>query len=325
MRDGRSQRIGEWLLLYGVSVLGALVLSAMLVQATGGEWRPVLSALLDGSLRNPGRWGETLVHAAPLLLVALGTIISSQSGLNNIGQEGQLLVGAATATYFGFLIGGPGPLNVAIILLFGIVGGAFWASLAAGLRFFRGVPEVLSTLLLVTVASQAFAYALVRHWLLLAPDAVRGNRNQVSQQLAEGNRLAPDRAIRQRISAHSVFRIGACRVVAFAMGRTIWGFRLSMMGKNPRAAKRFGVAEQTYGTGALLVGGGFAGLAGGNARWRWFRLRQLSTGIRILGQHWLDRTSRSLGLAGEGDGGDPGGVCVCLTSDGFQLCGQHRR
>ena len=46
------------------------------------------------------------------------------------------------------------------------------------------------------------------------------------------------------------------------MGRTIWGFRLSMMGKNPRAAKRFGVAEQTYGTGALLVGGGFAGLAG---------------------------------------------------------------
>ena len=189
MRDGRSQRIGEWLLLYGVSVLGALVLSAMLVQATGGEWRPVLSALLDGSLRNPGRWGETLGHAAPLLLVALGTIISSQAGLINIGQEGQLLVGAATATYFGLLIGGPGPLNVAIILLFGIVGGAFWASLAAGLRFFTGCRRCCP-LLLVTVASQAVAYALGRQWLLLAPEADRGNRNQVSQQLAEGNRLA---------------------------------------------------------------------------------------------------------------------------------------
>lgn len=262
MRGGRSQRIAEWLLLYGVSVLAALVLSAMLVQATGGEWRPVLSALLDGSLRNPGRWGETLGHAAPLLLVALGTIVSSQAGLINIGQEGQLLVGAATATYFGLLIGGPGPLNVAIILLFGFVGGAFWASLAAGLRFSRGVPEVLSTLLLVTVASQAVAYALGRQWLLLAPEADRGNRNQVSQQLAEGNRLARIELFGNEFPLTVLFAVALAALVAFAMGRTIWGFRLSMMGKNPRAAKRFGVAERTYGTGALLVGGGFAGLAG---------------------------------------------------------------
>ena len=106
----QGARIGEWLAFYGLSVLVALLLSALLVEATGGDWRPVVSALLDGSLRRPGRWGETLGTAAPMLLVAVGTIISGKAGLVNIGQEGQLFVGAAFATYFGFLVGGPGPL-----------------------------------------------------------------------------------------------------------------------------------------------------------------------------------------------------------------------
>ncbi|NKB42054.1 MAG: hypothetical protein GKR86_13655, partial [Ilumatobacter sp.] len=120
----RGARLGEWLFLYGLSILAALVLSALLVESTGGAWRSVVSALIDGSLRKPARWGETLGTAAPILLVAVGTIVSGRAGLINIGQEGQLLVGAAFATYFGFLIGGPGPFNVVVILFFGVVGGA---------------------------------------------------------------------------------------------------------------------------------------------------------------------------------------------------------
>jgi len=104
----RRIRIGEWLLLYALSIFGALLIAGTLVEATGGDWLPVLSALLDGSVRRPGRWGETLGVAGPLLLVALGTVVSSKAGLVNIGQEGQLLFGAAVATYFSFLIGGPG-------------------------------------------------------------------------------------------------------------------------------------------------------------------------------------------------------------------------
>src|SRR5690606_2186953 len=71
-RGGRanSGRLAEWLVLYGLSVLAALVLSGVLVEATGGDWRPVFDALINGSLRQPGRWGETLGVAAPLLLVA---------------------------------------------------------------------------------------------------------------------------------------------------------------------------------------------------------------------------------------------------------------
>lgn len=261
-RIRQSARLGEWLVLYALSILGAILISALLVTATGGEWQSVVTALLDGSMRNPGRWGETLGAAAPLLLVALGTVISSRAGLVNIGQEGQLAVGAAFATYFGFLIGGPGPLNLVVLLTFGAIGGALWAGIAALLRFWRGVPEVLSTLLLVAVAGQAVAYGLRWQWLLLAPSASRGNRNQVSEQLSPDRRL-PNQVIFGNSFPISVYlAVIIALVVAFLLARSIWGFRLKMLGRNPRAAQHAGVSQNRYGSTALMIGGGFAGLAG---------------------------------------------------------------
>jgi ABC-type uncharacterized transport system permease subunit len=258
----KNSRLPEWIALYALSVLVALVLSALIVEATGGDWRPVVSALLDGSLRKPGRWGETLGTAAPMLLVAVGTIVSSKAGLVNIGQEGQLFVGAAFATYFGLLIGGPGPLNVVLILIFGAVGGGLWAGVAALLRFWRNVPEVLSTLLLVTVGGQMVAFGLGNPNLLLAPLGDRGNRNQVSTQLTDDNRLPRLNIFGNEIPSAVFIGVILAIVVSVVLARTVWGFRLRMLGRNPRAAQRSGVSSTGYGSAALMISGAFAGVAG---------------------------------------------------------------
>ena len=52
-------------------------------------------------------------------------------------------------------------------------------------------------------------------------------------------------------------------MLSVILGRSIVGFRLRMLGRNPRTAHRAGVSERRYGLGAMLVSGGFAGLAGG--------------------------------------------------------------
>lgn len=255
-------RIGEWIGFYALSVAVALVVSGALVELTGGDWRPVLEALIDGSFRGSGRWGQTLGAAAPMLLVALGTAVSSRAGLVNIGQEGQLLIGTAFAVYFGFLIRGPGPLNVVLLLIFGAIGGAVWAGIAGVLRFWRGVPEVLTTLLLVTVATQAVAYGLKHSSLLLAGEAARGNRNQVSEQLAEDNRLPNLHLFGNDIGTAVFLSVAMALILGFVMVHTVWGFRLQMVGRNQRAAHRFGVSERWYGVAAITISGAFAGLAG---------------------------------------------------------------
>jgi simple sugar transport system permease protein len=249
--------------LYAASVTGALVLSAVLVSVTGGSWQKVFTALLDGSLRNDGAWGQTLVRMAPLLLVATGAIVSARAGLVNIGQEGQLLVGAMVAALVATHLDGPGGLVLTLALLLGAAGGALWSGIAAALKYGRGVPEVLSTLLLVFVGYPLLSYALKYRALLLDSDPT------VRQPLNTGTQLAPDR----RLPTISVFgnrfhigvlvALGVALLAAFVLSRTVWGFRLRMLGLNQRAARRMGVVAGVTGTVALLISGALAGFAGG--------------------------------------------------------------
>jgi len=255
-------RLAEWVALYAASVGLAVVASSILIETTGGDWWPVMVALIDGSVLGVARWGQTLGAAAPMLLVALGTIVSSRVGLVNIGQEGQLLIGAAFAVYFGFLIGAPGPLNTVVIIVFGAVGGALWAAIAGVLRFRRGVPEVLSTLLLVTVATQAVAFGLGRESLLLADDASRGNRNQVSAQLPEEWRLPALDIFGNEVPSAVFMAVAAAVALWFVLARTVPGFRLRTLGHNPRAAQRVGISQSRYGLIAIAVSGALAGIAG---------------------------------------------------------------
>jgi len=254
---------GEVLVLYVICIAIALGLSALLVQVTGGSAGDVFNALLDGSFRKPGRIGLTIGVAIPLLLVALGTIISTKAGLVNIGQEGQLFLGAAFAAYVGTEMGGPGPVVVVALLLAGIVGGALWAGIAAVLKYRRNVPEVLTTLLLVTVAAQAAGYGLKNQWLLLAPAEGRANRQQISEQLADDDRIPRITWFGNEFPTSVFFALLMALVVGVALAATVWGFRVRMLGQNPRTSQRAGVAASRYGGGAMCISGAFAGLAGG--------------------------------------------------------------
>jgi len=195
--------------------------------------------------------------------VASGTIVATRAGLVNIGQEGQLLVGAMFAAYFGNHLSGPGPLVIVLALVAGFVGGGLWAGIAALLRYRAGVPEVLSTLLLGAAAAPLLEFGLrSTRWLL---DTDPTNK----QALNTGTQLPADRRLPSITIFGNTFSIGVlialvlALVVAAVLVRTVWGFRLRMLGLNARTAQRAGVAAVVVGSLALVVSGGMAGLAGG--------------------------------------------------------------
>jgi len=255
--------VAEVFVLYALCIAGALALSAIIVVATGGDAGAVFSALLDGSVRGPGRIGTTIGVAIPLLLVALGTIIAERAGLVNIGQEGQLFIGAGFAAYVGTKMGGPGPVVVVALLVAAAVGGALWAAIASVLKYRRNVPEVLTTLLLVTVATQLVGYGLKNQWLLLAPSEGRANRQQISRQLDPDTRIPRVEVFGNEFPLSALLALVIAAFVAFMLARSVWGFRLGMLGHNARTAQRAGVSAHRYGGRALLTSGAFAGFAGG--------------------------------------------------------------
>ncbi|MCX6519581.1 MAG: ABC transporter permease [Actinobacteria bacterium] len=256
----KMMRGAKLVALYVLAIAIALALSALLIAVTGGPWRKVFTALIDGSVRKPGRWGDTLAESAPLLIVALGAIISTRAGLVNIGQEGQLAVGAATATYVATQSSGPFVLVLA--LLGGVVGGAVWAGIAALLKYWRKVPEVISTLLLVFIASQGTGYLLTRTFLLLDDDPNKPNRVQTSAQLDADTRIGFIRIFGNAFPWSVVLAVVLAVVVSVLLSRSTWGFRLTVLGRNPRTAQRIGVPVVLAGASALMLSGAFAGLAG---------------------------------------------------------------
>jgi simple sugar transport system permease protein len=246
---------------YVVSIAVALALCAVLVSATGGSARRVMSALLDGSLRSPGAWGLTITNAAPLLIVAVGTIVAGKAGMANIGQEGQLLLGAATTAFVATRLGGPGWIVLSVSFLAGAVVGGAWAALAALMRFGRKVPEVMSTLLLVFIASQITTFGLTRKWLLLSKK--NDTRTNNGEPLPARSHLPSIRLLGNVISWGAVIALVVTLVVAFVLARTTIGFRIRMLGLNQRTAARAGVSAAAVGGAALAFSGATSGLAGG--------------------------------------------------------------
>jgi simple sugar transport system permease protein len=249
-------------LLYLASIGGALVLSGVLVAMTGNSWQKVFGALLDGAVLAPGRWGGTLMIAMPMLLVALGTVVAVRSGLFNIGQEGQLLIGAMLMAVVGTKVSGPGVgLLIAGLIMGAAAGGAF-AGISAVMRFKRGVPEVISTLLMVFVALQLTGFAVTTDWFLRDIDPNRPQRAQTSAELPADVRLPDVELFGNSFSIGVVVAIVLAVVVAFVLARTVWGFRFRVLGQNATVAQKIGIAATRTGTLALFVSGALAGLAG---------------------------------------------------------------
>ncbi|KPM54073.1 ABC transporter permease [Frankia sp. R43] len=246
------------------SVAVALGVTALLVTTAGGAPSEVFSSMLDGSVGSPGAISQTLVEMTPLLLVAVGACISSRAGVFNIGQEGQLLVGAMVGAFVGLRTQGPPALVLTLTLLGSALGGAAWAAVPAVMHYRRGVDVVVSTMLMIFVAQQLVSY------VVSSPSLLQETRRPGAIVAAQSDALAPSFRL-PSIGQYPDLSIGAGAIIAVvlavvtgvALARSRWGFKVRMLGLNPLAARHAGVRAATFGGLALAISGGFSGLAGG--------------------------------------------------------------
>jgi general nucleoside transport system permease protein len=257
--QGAAARVGS----FAVAIAGALGASAILVELTHGSPSSVVTSLYDGSINGWGSFGYTLDYAAPLLIVAVGTIITMRAGQFNIGQEGQLMMGALAGALVAIRVPGPGPLVLVLALCAAALGGAAWAAIGALLRFWRGVDIVISSLLLIFVAGQLLSYAVNNEWFIQehAPGSVK---------LAESDQISSHVRLPRfghypnaNVGTGFLLALGLAVAVAVLVARSRWGFRLRILGLNPVAARRLGIHAALLGGTAIVLSGAFAGLAGG--------------------------------------------------------------
>ena len=250
------------MVLYILSIGGALAISAGLVAITGNSWQKVFGALLDGAFLAEGRWGNTLTVAAPLLLVALGMVIGVKAGLFNIGQEGQLLMGAMAMAFVGTKLAGPGPVLLVFGLVMGVVAGGAYAGIA-------GCDEVPPQCPRGHFHLAAGVHCVPDRWVcdhdrLVSPRHRPGSTQPSGDQCdhARGNSASGDPDVRQRVPHRLRDRRDPGVWCCLCAGSHRVGFRFRLLGSNPNVAQKMGVAANRTGGLALFLSGGFAGLAG---------------------------------------------------------------
>lgn len=257
----------------------ALAMFAVILLAAGKD---PLKAYLDTfryTLGNAYGFSELLVRMTPLLLSAVAVALPARLGLINVGGEGQLYMGAFTASAGAFLFpAAPAWILLPFVAFMGFLGGAIWAAIPGFLRAGKLVNETIATLLLNYVAPLVVSYFVFGPW--------RATENSAYPQSS----TFPDAALlpsffNTRIHAGLLIALAALLVYWLLLEKTRWGVDMRAIGGNAEAAQRLGIPVPAWIVTALAVGGGFAGLAGmGEAMGIAGRLRQgLSPGYGFAG------------------------------------------
>lgn len=241
--------------LAGAVVVVTLLVAAALVWAAGVQPGVAGRAFFDGAFGTRLNLAGTLSKVVPLTLVALAWIVAFRAGRIHVGFPGQILVGGLFVSVVALKVGLPSGLHLAACVLAGIVGGAFYAGIAAYLWARRGVNEILSTLLLNLVAAQLLAW-WVRHPMHDASTPLA-----ITPPFPDSSRwatLLKDTTLHWDIVLVPI----AVVVVSVLLRRSLIGFKIRVVGANARLAAHAGFKAATIGTIALLISGALAGLAG---------------------------------------------------------------
>jgi simple sugar transport system permease protein len=244
------------------AIAGALglIVGAVVLLALGANPLNAYAAMAQGAFGSPNAFADTLVKASPLLFVGIGTCIAYRCGVINIGGEGQIVVGALLATAVGLTFqGAPDWFLVPGGLLAGFIGGAIWGGIAGVLKTRFRVNEVLSTIMLNSIAGYIMTFFLNGPIMdtTTLDNAIRIPQTQRLPIASDLWRLIPT-----RFHAGFVLGIVIAALAYILLWRTTIGYRIRAVGFNPRASRYAGISVGRYQLLAFVLSGALAGLGG---------------------------------------------------------------
>jgi len=248
--------IGEAFFALG-SLLFAFAAGALILYAVRIDPAKAYSVFFSSSLASSAGIVAIFVAATPLIINGLGISIAFKAGIWNIGAEGQMLAGAVLAAVGGIYISLPFPLHVLLLMILGLIGGAAWAAIPAILKAFLGANEIVVTLMFNYIMILLTQY-LLSGVLNSGGIAYAGQRTVPIQVTAQYPPLIPGTALHFGV----LVAILLVPAVYFLMYRTVFGFRLRVVGSSEKTAKYAGIRIPVLIIMAMLLSGAFAGLAG---------------------------------------------------------------
>lgn len=237
----QAKRTPSWLTL----IAGLIGATALLGWLAAGNTVPVSFIL-----------GSAIVLAVPIILGALGGLMSERVGVVNIAIEGQLLTGAFMAAVVGTITH-----NLWFGLLAAMVASAILSMALASLAIKYLVDQIIIGVL-INVLVIGITNFLYSQWLASAGEETNfpGTFDIISIPYLSGLPIVGPALFEARITVYLTFIL--VPLVWFVLFRTKLGLRARAVGEHPTAADTVGINVGRTRFWWVTTGGAIAGLGG---------------------------------------------------------------
>ena len=135
-----------------ISILLGFLVGAIVLSISGYDPIEGYKALFEGIFKSPRNIGWAIVSSTPIILTGLGVCFAFQTGLFNMGAEGQFIVGTVVGFLVGYKLPLPPILHPIVAIILAMIAGALYGSIAGFVKAKFGIHEVISTIMLNWIA-----------------------------------------------------------------------------------------------------------------------------------------------------------------------------
>jgi simple sugar transport system permease protein len=242
-----------------VAVFTGLAAGSVILLITGFNPLSVYATLFTGIFGSARTMLYAAQYAAPIILTGLSVCFAFKTGLFNIGAEGQYIIGAVSALAVSVLVPMPFGIHAVACILAGGIAGACLGSVAGLLKAYKGIHEVIVTIMLNWIAFYLSNF-------LVMSSALKKPNSTASVDIAETSRIYTDafRASLGTIKIHWGMVIAPVAVIlcALILNKTTLGYQLRASGLNRDAAEYGGIPVRRCIVTSMGISGFLAGIGG---------------------------------------------------------------
>ena len=210
-----------------------------------------------GQIFTKRQFGNTIEYAMVLFLTGLACAIGARVGIFNVGGEGQLYLGAIVSAYIGVVLTDlPALIVIPAAAIGAMAVGGFYAWIPGVLKVKLKVNEVITTIMMNSIAIFFCAYLSNGPWKTTHPNRVSGTDTLAAN--LQFDKLIPGSNLTTAIFASAVIAF----LVWYIMGKTTKGYEMKLVGENPRFAKFAGLKVDGTIIGSMVISGMLCGLVG---------------------------------------------------------------
>lgn len=229
------------------SIIIAFIVAGIVVWFTGGNPIEAYTVLAKGAFGSLSGIQNTIRYTLPIIMLGISFGVCNRCGYFNIGQEGQMYAAAIAVAAVQKILGHiPTFPLMLIMIVVAILAGGIVCLIPAIFKFLFGVNEVIVAMLMNYII-----LLLTNYLLLYSPIAEVGKSTAMSitvQPIVSGIMLL-------------VASIIIILVYGLITKKSVLGYKLRIVGYNPKFAKASGINTIRLILIVAFIGGAFSGLS----------------------------------------------------------------